>query len=298
MKLNKDNWKALTGTILFHGLLLLALMFLALRTPLPLPAEQGVEIKLGTTNTGVGSKAMQSRKKIIKSKKLPKPIPKPKPLTPKPQPKPKPAVLKQKNLTQNVEKAPALPKKKNPAKKKPAKPIVKNPSKKPIKKQKTIIKKVDSTRIARKTVPQKKPEPVVNKRALFKMTPGSQNQGQGIKAGTGNQGKPLGFKESNAYKGRGGKGRGISFSLGNRGAKFLDKPTAKFTEQGTVVVRIEVNPQGKVVHARVFAKGTTVIGENLRRIAVQSAKNSLFSADPSAPAVQIGTITYHFILKR
>jgi len=64
------------------------------------------------------------------------------------------------------------------------------------------------------------------------------------------------------------------------------------------VVRIEVNPQGKVAHARVFAKGTTVVSENLRQLAVRAAKNSLFSTDPTAPGIQIGTITYHFILKR
>jgi hypothetical protein len=65
-----------------------------------------------------------------------------------------------------------------------------------------------------------------------------------------------------------------------------------------VVVRIEVNPKGQVINARVYAKGTTVISEQLRKLAVESAKNSIFSADPAAPAVQIGTITYHFILKK
>ena len=139
---------------------------------------------------------------------------------------------------------------------------------------------------------------MVNQRALFKLAPGSQNQSKGIKSGVGDQGKPHGFKESREYNGQGGKGQGIAFSLGDRGAKFLDKPSASFTEQGTVVVRIEVNPQGKVINARVFAKGTTVVSENLRQLAVQAAKNSLFSTDPTAPAMQTGTITYHFILKR
>jgi TonB family protein len=293
MKLNRDNGKALIGTIIFHGLLLLALMFLALRTPLPLPGEQGVEVNLGNTNVGFGKKAMQTQQTPMKPKPLHKPIVRPTPPTPKPQPRPD--VTKQKNLTQNVEKAPALPKKKKSAKKKP---VEKKITKKATKKPKPVVKKSDSIANAHKTPPQKKPQPVVNPRALFKMAPGSQNQSEGVKAGTGDQGKPQGFKESNAFNGRGGKGHGISFSLGDRGAKFLDRPAATFTEQGTVVVRIEVNPSGKVTNARVFAKGTTVVSENLRHMAVQSAKNSLFSAEPTAPAVQIGTITYHFILKR
>ncbi len=295
MKMDKDKWKALTGTIIFHGLLVLVLAFLALQTPLPLPGEQGVEVNLGTAGAGLGNQAMQTQQKTMKPKPLPKPISHPKPPTPKPQPKP--AVTEQKNLTQNTEKAPALEKKKAPEKKKTVKPIEKKSGKKAPKEP--IKEKKDSANITKKVPPQEKSQPVVNQRALFKLAPGSQNRSRGIKSGAGgNQGKPHGFKESNEYNGQGGRGHGISFSLGNRGAMFLDKPSASFTEQGTVVVRIEVNPQGKVINARVFAKGTTVVSENLRQLAVQAAKNSLFSSDPEAPGIQIGTITYHFILKR
>lgn len=295
MKLDKDKWKALIGTIIFHGLILFALVFLALQTPLPLPGEQGVEVSLGTTNAGLGNKAMQTQLKTMKVEPLPIPISHPK--LPSPKPQPKPAVTHQKNLTQNIEQAPSLEKKKTPKKKKTVEPKETKPEKK-ISKEPVVKKKVDSSRVVKKTPPPKKPQPVVNQRALFKLAPGSQNQSRGIKSGTGDQGKPHGFKESNAYNGRGGKGQGISFSLGNRGAKFLDKPSASFTEQGTVVVRIEVNPQGKVTNARVFSKGTTVVSENLRQLAVQAAKSSIFSTDPTAPGIQIGTITYHFILKR
>ncbi len=293
MSINKDNGKALIGTIIFHGLLVLALMFLALRTPLPLPGEQGVEVTLGTSDAGIGNHAMQTQQKTMKPKSLPKPVSQP--IRTAPKPHPKQVVTKQKNLTQNFEKAPSLKKKEIPKeKKKPAK----KPERKAEKKPTTVKKKTDSIHITQKAPAEKKPQPVVNPRALFKMAPGSQNQNRGIKKGTGNQGKLHGFKESKAYNGQGGQGHGISFSLGDRGAKFLDKPVANFSEQGTVVVRIEVDPKGQVTDARVYAKGTTVISENLRRIAVQSAKSSLFSADPSAPAIQIGTITYHFILKR
>ncbi len=295
MKLDRDKWKALLGTIIFHGLLLLALIFLALQTPLPLPGEQGVEVSLGSTEAGMGNRAMQTPQETMKAKTLPKPVSQPNPPVPKPQPKP--AVTHQKNLTQNTEEAPSLEKKKTQTKKKTVEPKKTKPKKK-ISKEPVAKKEIDSSRVVKKTPPQKKPRPVVNQRALFKLAPGSQNQSKGIKSGVGDQGKPHGFKESNVYNGQGGKGQGVSFSLGNRGAKFLDKPSASFTEQGTVVVRIEVNPQGKVTNARVFAKGTTVVSENLRQLAVQAAKNSLFSTDPTAPAVQIGTITYHFILKR
>ncbi len=292
---DKDKRKALIGTVIFHGLLIIALMFLALRTPLPLPGEQGVEVNLGNAVAGLGKKATKTVPKTKPVKKVAKPVKKPAPVVPKPHPKP--AASPAKNLTQNAEKAPALPAKTKKTKKKPEKPSVKKAKEKPTQKPHKTVKKTDSANLAKNT-PPKKPEPVVNQRALFKAPKGSQNQSQGINPGNGDMGKPHGFKQSNAYNGKGGQGHGISFSLGNRGAKFLDKPVTRFTEQGTVVVRIEVNPKGQVVNASVFAKGTTVVSEQLRKLAVESAKNSLFTADPTAPAVQIGTITYHFILKK
>ena len=292
---DKDKRKALIGTVIFHGLLIIALMFLALRTPLPLPGEQGVEVNLGNTVAGLGKKATKAVPKTKPVKKSVKPVKKPAPVVPKPHPKPSASPAK--NLTQNTEKAPALPAKTKKTKKKPEKPSVKKAKKKPTQKPHKTVKKTDSAALAKNTPPQK-PEPVVNPRALFKAPKGSQNQSQGNKPGNGDMGKPHGFKQSNAYNGKGGQGHGISFSLGNRGAKFLDKPVTRFTEQGTVVVRIEVNPKGQVINASVFAKGTTVVSEKLRKLAVESAKNSLFTADPTAPAVQIGTITYHFILKK
>ncbi len=292
---DKDKRKALIGTVIFHILLIGALMLLALHTPLPLPGEQGVEVNLGNAVAGLGKKATKTVAKTKPVKKPAKPVKKPAPAVPHPQPKP--ATTPAKNLAQNVEKAPALPAKTKKAKKKPEKPTEKKAKKKPTPKPHKTVKKTDSATLVKNT-PPKKPEPVVNQRALFKVAKGSQNQGQGIKPGNGDMGKPHGFKQSNAYNGKGGQGHGISFSLGNRGAKFLDKPATRFTEQGTVVVRIEVNPKGQVINARVFAKGTTVVSEQLRKLAVESAKNSLFTADRTAPAVQVGTITYHFILKK
>ncbi len=275
MKLDKDKWKALLGTIIFHGLVVLALMFLALSTPLPLPGEQGVEVSLGSSGTGLGNEAMRPPQETMKPKTLTKHLSQPG----KPKPKPKPVVSKQENLTQNIEPAPALKKKEMPVKKQEK-------------------EKKDTARVIQKTTSSQKLRPKVNQRALFKLAPGTKIQGKGVAGGAGNQGTPYGFIKSKVFRGRGGRGQGISFSLGNRGAKYLAKPTASFSEQGTVVVRIEVNPQGKVVKASVYAKGTTVVSEKLRQMALKSAKNSLFSLDPSAPAVQIGTITYHFILKR
>ena len=150
-------------------------------------------------------------------------------------------------------------------------------------------------------VPVEKPKPVVNKRALYTGSSSStdtEGTNQGITEGAGDQGKPHGYKESDDYTGQGGKGNGVSFNLGGRGYLFLEKPTAKFKEQGTVIVSIWVDKEGKVEKAQVRAKGTNILDENLKKIAVDAAYNSTFVKDNNAADLQRGTITYNFILMK
>ncbi|MBE0651152.1 MAG: hypothetical protein IH595_09955 [Bacteroidales bacterium] len=287
MKLNGNKGKALIGTIIVHALIILALLFMALRTPLPLPEEQGVEVNIGTENPGNGNQVNAA----VPSQPKPEEVQKKKEtVTPPPVKKVQP----QKDLTQDVEKAPALPEKK-PVKKKPT-PVKKEVVPKPEKK--TPVAKETNTKPTVKENKVEKPEPVINQKALFKLSKNQTNQGKGIEEGDNEMGSPHGIDQSNNFMGQGGKGNGISYSLGGRGAKFIDKPTASFNEQGIVVVQIWVNPEGKVIRAQISAKGTTVVNENIRNIALRSALNSTFVSDPSAPAQQIGTITYTFILKR
>ena len=288
MKLDSNKWKALVGTILFHALLLLALLFLALKTPLPLPAEQGVEVSIGTGNTGSGSqihtaKPAQSQPKKEQKKKTV--------VTPPPTKK-----EPQKDLTQNVEKAPSLPKKQ---------PVKKNPV--PVKKKKKLIHKRVKKNPAvekKKSKPivkihkAEKPKPVINQRALFHLSTKQNNKGHGMDSVSNEMGRPHGIEQSTSFMGKGGKRNGISYSLGGRGARYIDKPHASFNEQGSVVVQIWVNPAGKVVQAQINNHGTTVVDEHLRNLAIQSALNSTFVSDPSAPSKQTGTITYTFILKK
>ncbi len=274
-KLTPDQYKGLIATVIIHVLLILLLMFLALRTPLPLPGEEGVEVNLGYNEQGFGNK-----QKDNPSPKTIKPVEK-KQEEQKKTEKVKEAQLKpekkiDENLTQDTEEAPAIKKKKEETKKKS----------KPVEKKKPVEEK------------KEKPKPVVNERALFKGSSKSKKQGgtEGITKGSGDQGKPHGYKESKRYKGTGGEGNGIAFSLGGRGSKYLEKPSVKVTETGTVVVSIWVNPEGKVVRAEVKQKGTTVLDTRQREIAVKAALNSIFEKDPTAPPEQRGTITYQFIL--
>jgi len=54
MKVNKDKRRGIIGTVMVHVLLLIFLLVVALRTPLPLPGEEGVEVNLGYNDQGRG----------------------------------------------------------------------------------------------------------------------------------------------------------------------------------------------------------------------------------------------------
>jgi outer membrane biosynthesis protein TonB len=161
-----------------------------------------------------------------------------------------------------------------------------------------VQKEVEEVEEIPEEIPEE-PKPVVNQRALFKGATSSNAQSsEGITGKPGDQGRPDGLKDVKRYDGQGGKGNGPSFSLGGRGAKYLEVPTREFSEQGDVVVEIWVDKNGIVKKASVSAKGTTVIDPDMRNIAVRAALNSTFSEDPTATELQKGTITYTFIIRR
>lgn len=128
-------------------------------------------------------------------------------------------------------------------------------------------------------------ETKIDQNALF--TKGRVKKGSGGSTGVG----------EGSGKGSGGEGggSGISFSLAGRGSKSgFPKPTATSSENGSIVVEIRVDQEGYVVSAKVKMKGTTLWDTNLWRRCEQAAKNSKFTANPDAPELQQGTITYIF----
>jgi colicin import membrane protein len=299
MKIDKDRKRGIVGTVMIHSLLLIFLLLVALRTPLPLPGEEGVEVNLGWDDLGIGniqsdapppkSEPMPVQEKIVQPPAVPEPA-------------------EEEFITQDTEDAPVIEDK--VVEKEPEKEVVKEiiEEKKPdpipeeIVEEKPVDKVIDSVFVEEESVeevPIEEPKPVVNKRALYTgSTSDTQGTNQGITEGTGDQGKPHGYKESDDYSGQGGSGDGISFSLGGRGSLYLEKPTARFSEQGTVVVSIWVDQEGNVKKAQVSAKGTNILDPTLRKIAEDAAYNSTFIKDNNAAELQRGTITYNFILMK
>ncbi len=276
---DKDRRRALIGTIVFHSVLLLALLFMALTTPLPLPGEEGVEVDLGYSDQGMGliqpDEPMQEVAQV----------------TPPPVQETVEEVIEEEIVTADNEEVPQI---EEVEEEKQEEPIKEEEIVEPEPQPEPEVQPQEEP----EPVKEEDPKPVVNERALFKGAAGQSPQSEGITGQAGDQGRPEGLRDVKRYDGQGGKGDGPAFSLGGRGAKYLEKPTEKFREQGDVVVDIWVDRQGIVKSAVVSPKGTTIIDPELRNIAVRAALKSTFSEDPSAADLQKGTITYTFIIRQ
>ena len=86
----------------------------------------------------------------------------------------------------------------------------------------------------------------------------------------------------------------LSWSLDGRKASHLPIPAYRCIGAGEVTVIITVNNQGKVIDAKVD-DGLSSQDGCLRNFATRAARLSLFNASATAPARQLGTITYAFI---
>ncbi len=260
----KNKIKGIFGTILFHLLVLLVIIFFGLSTPLPLPGEEGVEVNLGTSDQGTGR--IQHEEPTPKKQETPPPTP------------PQQEEQKEDIITQKAEEAPVIEENKEEKKVEEEKPVEQPPQ------------KVEEK-------PLEKPEqPKVDPRAIYKgkSTDGT-GQNEGETGQPGDQGKPHGDPDVNNHDGLGGAGNGISYSLGGRGAKHLPKPSYISQEQGKIIVTIWVNKEGKVVKAVAGAKGTNIADLRLSKLTKEAALRSIFNPDPNAPDVQKGSITYNFI---
>ena len=86
----------------------------------------------------------------------------------------------------------------------------------------------------------------------------------------------------------------LSWSLDGRRATHLPIPAYRCVGSGEVTVIITVNNQGSVVDAKVD-EGASSRDGCLRSFATRAARLSKFNASSTAPARQMGTITYQFI---
>jgi hypothetical protein len=88
-----------------------------------------------------------------------------------------------------------------------------------------------------------------------------------------------------------------SYNLEGRESLKLSIPKNDYQGEGRVVVEINVDRQGKVIMAFPGIGGSTTQEEYLLEVSKIAALNSLFKQKLDAPAIQIGTITYNFLIK-
>lgn len=86
----------------------------------------------------------------------------------------------------------------------------------------------------------------------------------------------------------------LSWSLDGRKASHLPIPAYRCYGAGEVTVIIAVNNKGDVLNAKVDDKLSSS-DDCLRTFAIRAARLSKFSSSQTAPARQMGTITYAFI---
>jgi colicin import membrane protein len=263
--------RGIVGTTLFHGIILVIVIFLGFIVPYPPPDEEGILINFGTDETGLGDQEPMYSE-------TPEEVP------PLPQEAATPEETREEIIAQDFEEAPAV-KPPEVEKRKEVKEVPRE--EKPLPEKETPLPPVEEP-------------PKVDERALYKgradtdETSGS----EGITQGEGNQGSITGSPGSDNYLDglSSGKG-GIDFSLAGRNPISLPKPDYNVQEAGKVVVRIRVNREGIVTYAEAGAQGTNTLNKELLEAARKAALKARFNSSPDAAYTQQGTITYHFVLE-
>jgi hypothetical protein len=273
---HKRKSTLLTSVILIAFLWIIFSFGMQYQDPL---AEYGIALNFGTTEQGSEKpkntpvkkapvKEIEEEKPEEVVKEVVKEVPKE---TPK-------EIINEEVLSQTEKDAPTIekpkevPKKVEPKEEKPVpKPIPKKPSKNTLKAFENLLKGTTSD---------------------------SKPTGEGDDDKEGLKGDEKGDPTSTKYYGNTGKSGDSNYNLAGREAlgKPIEQPDCQ--EEGTVVVSIEVDKNGKVIRAVAGVKGTTNSANCLLKPAREAALRTTWNADPNAPSKQKGTIIYKFSLTK
>ena len=128
-----------------------------------------------------------------------------------------------------------------------------------------------------------------------KNSDGNTDGGEGPDDKGGNKGQLDGDPYAPSYFGGSGPGKGgIGYGLGGRGRPSKQIYKQDCNEYGLVVVRIEVNRQGKVINAEPGIRGTTNTHPCLLEPAKKIALSHKWPADSDAPTTQVGFVSINF----
>ncbi|MFC4232806.1 hypothetical protein ACFOW1_12970 [Parasediminibacterium paludis] len=280
------NLKASGITLLICSLLFIIFFFVQWSLPnIPPPVqEEGIEVNLGNSETGIGDIAPQTPGTPSKTEE---------PIANTP-PAAKPAAQQPQNIATDeneTDDAATI--------NKPMKTIVKaKPNNNP-----PIVAKKPKAEVP-PTPPAPKPRAQMGKYSGGNGTGGNNGdsyngvKNQGIAGGTGDQGKPNGNPNSDSYTGNGGTGNsGVTIRSGLAGRRFAKLPSFEddFNEPAKVAVDIVVDKNGNVTSATVNPRGTTTTNSNIRSIALRKARELKLNAGNEDD--QNGTIVFNFKLR-
>ncbi len=242
----KEHRKGIIGTIIFHLIVLLLLLFLGFFTPLPLPGEEGILVNFGNSKNGFGNSepSRANRKpKPVKTKKKEQPKPKqkkvvPKATTPPPTAKPKPKPAKEVAITQDFEKTAAIDaaeKKKREEEKKRQEKINKERQQKKLEEERIRKEEIEKERKKQEELERKRKqeeEQKAREEAERKKREEEQRKIDEINSRTqsafANKGAGSGGKGSNN-----GKSQGVTFPGGNQGVKTGDANAKNYGQGGS-----------------------------------------------------------------
>lgn len=286
MKFNKDDIYGLTGSILFHGVILLILWLCVLKPAVP-EEDGGVLVNFGNVDIAAGTFEPKYTGENVATNEP----------APTAEEIPQQETAPQEMLTQDIEESVALEEKKKKQqeeeKKKQQEAELKR---KQEQEEKERLQREEAER-KRREEEQRKKEQAINNKIAGAFGIGKKqgsNQGSGNNDISGNQGSPLGNADMGENEGVGGIGswdlKGRSLSTGH-----LPRPAYTNQEEGQIVINITVDPDGNVIFAEI-GKGTDIGNASMRKSAIDAAKKAKFNKISSANN-QSGTITYKYVLK-
>ena len=168
-----------------------------------------------------------------------------------------------------------------------------------------VVKAADKASVQKETAKPVKtdPKPTTSKTtndALASLINGpvskGEQGGQGNDQEGGDAGKITGdiYANSTYGSGRGeGAGNGASWGLNGRALASRGQVVPDCNEQGTVVLQIRVDRNGRVIAAN-HTRGTTNSAKCLTDAAIATAKTFRWKPDTKAPEVQVGFIVINF----
>jgi len=259
------------------ALILLLLLFVVGPQYMDPPEEYGIAVNFGTTDFGSGNKPLSEPRKAVEEE----------------------VVEESQPEETKVEPTESTSKSEDVVTQESAESIAIKKQKEAEAKAKAEAERVE--REKREAEEKKRREEEEKKKKLDNLIGGVKNSdgdtdgGEGPDDKGGNKGQLDGDPYAPSYFGGSGPGKGgIGYGLGGRGRPSKRIYKQDCNEYGLVVVRIEVNRQGKVTKAEPGIRGTTNTHPCLLEPAKKIALSHKWPADSDAPSTQVGFVSINF----